>query len=298
MVDGQAVVQAQQNFAAVIPLHILAKAQDPNHSWHQQLWPQAQETEIHHAYTDDPVADHQYQPIPGVIHKYQDRVLIIAAGHCAVHCRYCFRRQFPYGDGLASRNHWSGAIDYIRARPKISEVILSGGDPLTLSTDKLKQLTDRLAGIVHIHRLRIHTRIPMVLPDRCDDTFLTWLRQLTMPCTIVLHINHADEFDASNRAVISELKRAGALLLNQSVLLKNVNDSAEALIKLSHSLVTAGILPYYLNLLDKVSGTAHFEIDDETALSLHRQIRTQLPGYMVPRLVRDEGRSESKTLYV
>jgi EF-P beta-lysylation protein EpmB len=244
----------------------------------------------------DPVGDLARTRSPGLIHKYRGRVLLIATASCAVHCRYCFRRHFPYAEELAARDHWNAAVTEIAADRSIHEVILSGGDPLSLATAKLRELTDALATIPHVRRLRIHTRWPIVLPQRVDADLLAWLRQLPWPVVVVVHANHAREFDTEVGEALQLLRRAGATLLNQSVLLRGVNDSVAALVELSRALGDHSVMPYYLHLLDRVAGAAHFEVDPRYARQLVRQLRAELPGYMVPRLAREDAGRQSKTV--
>lgn len=235
----------------------------------------------------DAVGDLASRGATGVLHKYAGRVLLIATGSCAVHCRYCFRRHFPYAEETAARERWTPALDYIGADRSITEVILSGGDPLSLATSKLAELSAALSRISHIRRLRIHSRLPIVLPERVDPELLGWLSALPWPTTIVLHANHGNELDAAVASACQRLRSAGVPLLNQAVLLRGVNDTAEALQALSERLFELGVLPYYLHLLDRVHGSAHFEVADQPAQALLQQLRERLPGYLVPRLVRE-----------
>ncbi|WP_234710347.1 MULTISPECIES: EF-P beta-lysylation protein EpmB, partial [Xanthomonas] len=235
----------------------------------------------------DPVGDAAARTAAGVIQKYRGRALLIATGSCAVHCRYCFRRHFPYAEETASRDGWRDAVAAIAADPSIEEVLLSGGDPLSLATPKLAELTDALAAVPHLKRLRIHSRLPIVLPERVDAPLLAWLRSLPWPVAFVLHANHANEFDSAVDAAAQGLREAGAQLLNQAVLLRGVNDSVDALAALSERSFAAGVLPYYLHQLDRVAGVAHFEVDDARARALHAELAARLSGYLVPRLVRE-----------
>ncbi|MCC4587167.1 EF-P beta-lysylation protein EpmB [Xanthomonas sp. NCPPB 1067] len=235
----------------------------------------------------DAVGDAAARTASGVIQKYRGRALLIATGSCAVHCRYCFRRHFPYAEETAARDGWRQAVAAIAADPSIDEVLLSGGDPLSLATPKLVELTDALGRIPHLKRLRIHTRLPVVLPARVDAPLLAWLRSLPWPVALVIHANHANEFDADVDAALQALRDAGAQLLNQAVLLRGVNDSVDALAALSERSFAAGVLPYYLHQLDRVAGVAHFEVDDARARALHAELATRLSGYLVPRLVRE-----------
>jgi EF-P beta-lysylation protein EpmB len=261
-----------------------------------QVLPVAAEGEGAPGWLLDPVGDLKATRGPGLIHKYRSRVLLIATASCAVHCRYCFRRHFPYSEELAARDQWSAAVAEIAADPTISEVILSGGDPLSLATPKLRELTDALAAIPHVRRLRIHSRWPIVLPQRVDTELLAWLRQLPWPVVVVVHANHAREFDADVGVALRALRAAGATLLNQSVLLRGVNDTAAALRDLSLALGDHGVIPYYLHLLDRVVGAAHFEVELARARRLIRQLRADLPGYLVPRLAREDAGAASKTV--
>jgi EF-P beta-lysylation protein EpmB len=236
---------------------------------------------------DDPVGDRDASALPGLLHKYKGRVLLTLTGGCAVHCRYCFRRHFPYGEENPGRGQWQGAIDYIQAHPEIDEVIFSGGDPLLLDTPQLQRLTDRLAGLTQLKRLRIHSRLPLVLPERIDTPFLSWLTGLPWHTVIVTHANHPRELAQPQAGALRQLTEAGTTLLNQSVLLRGVNDAVATLEQLSKTLFHHGVLPYYLHQLDRVSGAAHFEVSDGQAVALLEELRTRLPGYLVPRLVRE-----------
>jgi EF-P beta-lysylation protein EpmB len=243
----------------------------------------------------DAVGDQAARGASGVIHKYDGRALLVATGSCAIHCRYCFRRHFPYAEETAAAGQWREAIDYLRADTSIHEVLLSGGDPLSLATAKLAELTDALRALPHVRRLRLHTRLPIVLPERVDAELLDWLRALPWPVAVVVHANHANEIDAAVAAALARLRANGATVLNQAVLLRGVNDDAAVLADLSEALFAAGALPYYLHQLDRVAGTAHFEVDDAQALALHARLQATLPGYLVPRLVREEPGAPSKT---
>jgi len=245
-------------------------------------------------FTRDAVGDLDARVGHGVLHKYEGRALLVATGSCAIHCRYCFRRHFPYAEETAAANRWQAALDRVRADTSIEEIILSGGDPLSLSTGKLAELTDALAAIGHVKRLRIHTRLPVVLPERIDSAFLDWLAGLSLQRVVVLHANHANEIDASVAAACADLRGAGATLLNQSVLLRGVNDAADALAALSERLIACGVLPYYLHQLDRVAGAAHFEVPDSRALALVDELAARLPGYLVPRLVREVAGAPAK----
>ena len=260
---------------------------DPNDPLLRQVLPLVDEERIVPGFDLDAVGDTDARAGSGVIRKYQGRALLVSTGSCAIHCRYCFRRHFPYAEETAAAGHWREAVDIIAGDPDIDEVILSGGDPLSLSTAKLTELTDALAGINHLKRLRIHTRLPVVLPERVDRELLAWIQALPWPVTVVLHVNHGDEFTTDVDIALQGLRVTGATLLNQAVLLRGVNDSVDALAWLSERGFQAGVLPYYLHQLDRVSGSAHFEVDDVRALALHAALAARLAGYLVPRLVRE-----------
>lgn len=253
----------------------------------RQVLPLDDEDRIVPGFALDAVGDGAAKAADGVIRKYQGRALLVGTGSCAVNCRYCFRRHFPYADETAARGQWQDAVTAIMADPGIEEVILSGGDPLSLSTSKLADLTAQLAAIPHLKRLRLHTRLPVVLPARIDTEFTEWLATLPWPIAVVIHANHANEFDDEVDAALGRLRDAGAMLLNQAVLLKGVNDSVDALAALSERSFAAGVLPYYLHQLDRVQGTAHFEVADDVAIGLHRALMARLSGYLIPRLVRE-----------
>ncbi|AER56291.1 Putative radical SAM superfamily protein [Pseudoxanthomonas spadix BD-a59] len=281
--------QAAAQFPLRVPRGFIARMRhgDAHDPLLRQVLPLDAELRVLPGFGLDAVGDAAARSATGVIQKYDGRALLVATGSCAIHCRYCFRRHFPYGEETAARDHWAQAIARIGADDTIDEVILSGGDPLSLSTPKLAELTDALATVPHLKRLRIHSRLPVVLPERVDAALLQWLSALPWPVTVVVHANHANELDARVDAALAALRGAGALLLNQAVLLRGVNDSVQALADLSTRGLAAGVLPYYLHQLDRVQGVAHFEVDDATALALHAQLAARLSGYLVPRLVRE-----------
>ena len=280
---------AAAQFPLRVPRGFVARMRpgDPHDPLLRQVLPLDEEDVVVPGFGLDAVGDAAARAGAGLIRKYRGRALLVATGSCAVHCRYFFRRHFPYAEDTAARDGWGAAVDAIRADPGIEEVILSGGDPLSLSTQKLAQLTDALRDVPHLQRLRIHTRLPIALPERADDALCTWLGALPWPTTVVVHANHANEFDAAVDHAMQRLRATGATLLNQAVLLRGVNDSVDALAQLSVRGFAAGVLPYYLHQLDRVAGAAHFEVDDATALALHRQLSARLSGYLVPRLVRE-----------
>lgn len=260
---------------------------DPDDPLLRQVLPLAAECEEASGFALDPVGDLNAMRVPGLLHKYHGRVLLIATGACAVHCRYCFRRHFPYGDASARADSLRAALAYIAADASVREVILSGGDPLSLNDRRLSELVQGVQAISHVERLRIHTRLPVVLPTRVDDALTEWLRACRLKKIVVIHANHAREIDASVTGALRRLTAAGATLLNQSVLLRGVNDSVEALGALSEALFSAGALPYYLHLLDQVRGAAHFEVPAGRGVQLVAALHGVLPGYLVPRLVQE-----------
>lgn len=281
--------RAAAQFPLRVPRGFVARMRhgDPHDPLLRQVLPLDDELRPAPGYSLDAVGDAAARVGHGVIHKYAGRALLVATGSCAVHCRYCFRRHFPYAGETAAAGGWQEAVAAVRADPTITEVILSGGDPLSLSTPRLAELSGLLATIPHLRRLRIHTRLPIVLPERIDDDFVGWIARLPWPVAVVVHANHAREFDAAVDRAMSRLREAGASVLNQAVLLRGVNDSAEALATLCERGFEAGVLPYYLHQLDRVAGAAHFEVPDAEALALHRALVARLPGYLVPKLVRE-----------
>ncbi|WP_028081340.1 EF-P beta-lysylation protein EpmB [Solimonas soli] len=260
-----------------------------------QVWPQTREADETPGYAIDAVGDLHRVRRDGLIHKYRGRVLLVATGACAVHCRYCFRRHFPYAEQLAARGQWSAVLDEIAGDASIEEVILSGGDPLSLSDERLGELVEALGAIPQLKRLRVHTRQPIVLPERIDGRLLAWLDRTRLQTVFVLHANHASELDDAVRAALAPLRQRGIALLNQSVLLAGVNDDADTLAALSERLFACGVLPYYLHLLDRVQGAAHFDLPVQRAQELMRVLSSRLPGYLLPRLVREIAGRPSKT---
>jgi EF-P beta-lysylation protein EpmB len=279
--------------------HVFAnriKQNDPNDPILRQVFPYIDEDHEVSGYIKDPLAESGVQPVKGLLQKYESRVLSITTAACAIHCRYCFRRHFPYQESTASSQHWKTAIEYIRADKSIHEVILSGGDPLTLSDRRLTEICSALASIKHIKRIRFHTRLPIVLPDRINSTLLKILTDTDKSIVFVIHSNHANELDDDVSTSISLLQRFGILVLNQSVLLKGVNDTVTSLINLSERLVENNVVPYYLHLLDPVAGAAHYETSTEHAIALINEMQASVSGYLVPKLVREEIDGTSKTL--
>jgi EF-P beta-lysylation protein EpmB len=284
-----AATAAARLFPLRVPRGFVARMRphDPRDPLLRQVLPLAEECLAVEGFGEDPVGDLYAMVVPGVLHKYHGRVLLTATGACAVHCRYCFRRHFRYAEANPVVDQWRQALDYIAGDVSITEVILSGGDPLSLSDRRLADLALRLDAIPHLRRLRLHTRVPIVLPERVNDELRDWLGATRLKTAVVVHANHANEIDASVITALAGLKASGAELLNQSVLLRGVNDSTEALVALSEKLFEAGVLPYYLHMLDKTQGAAHFEVEETAARRLMAELNRQLPGYLVPRLVRE-----------
>ena len=253
----------------------------------QQVLPLKRELDEKPGSLLDPVGDNSAVVTQGVLHKYQGRVLIVSTGACAIHCRFCFRRNFSYSDSVADQAHWQQVVDYIESHPAVREVILSGGDPLMLSDDKLQQQIQSLSSIGHVRRLRLHTRVPVVLPQRITPALLELLADGRLQSVMVFHINHPNELTPGLANAVKRLQQHTVTLLNQTVLLRGINDSVELLSDLSEQLHTIGILPYYLHMLDRVQGAGHFEVTDEQPVKIYRQLLNRLPGYLVPRLVRE-----------
>lgn len=288
--------QAAALFPLRVPLGYVARMQkgNPADPLLRQVLPLGEELVTADGFSADPVGDLDAMAIPGLLHKYAGRVLLITTAACGVHCRYCFRRHFPYREANAASLDWQPALDYIAADPSIHEVILSGGDPLSLSDHRLAQLVTQLATIPHLQRLRLHTRQVIVLPQRVDSELLAWLAGCRLQTVMVVHANHANEINHDVTAALLRLKETGVTLLNQAVLLKGVNDDVQILAALSERLFTAQVLPYYLHQLDRVQGARHFEVSDAQALELVHALRDRLPGYLVPRLVREQAGQMAK----
>jgi L-lysine 2,3-aminomutase len=287
---------AERRFPLRVPRAYVSRMRkgDPNDPLLRQVLPSTLEELEIEGYHGDPVGDLNAMPVPGVLHKYHGRVLLITTGACGIHCRYCFRRHFPYGDANLSASTLHTALDYITKDFTITEVILSGGDPLALPDERLANLANQLGAIPHIKRLRIHSRLPIVLPERIDASLLTWLKNSPLQKVMVVHANHPNEIDEETARALHSLQDCGVTVLNQSVLLRGVNDDTDALCALSEVLFAAGVLPYYLHLFDKVQGAAHFDVPESLALRLIKNMRKRLPGYLVPRLVREVANTPAK----
>jgi len=280
---------AIRQFPLRVPLPFVEKMKkgDPNDPLLLQILPVTQEEQLDPDYQLDPLEELKSNPVSGLIHKYTNRVLMIGAQTCAVNCRYCFRRHFPYQENRISSQQLDKIIKYIENHPEVDEVILSGGDPLVNNDAQLSKIINRLNNIPHIKRLRVHTRLPVVIPSRVNDQMLSWITESRCPVTFVFHVNHPNEINNDLAEAIQKLRNSGCTVFNQAVLLKGINDQLETQLELSNKLFLAGALPYYLNLLDKVQGSQHFNVPEKDALALIEQMMKNTSGYLVPKLVRE-----------
>ena len=269
------------------------KKGDPNDPLLLQVLPTLKEKDP--SGCKDPVGDLNAMLTPGLLHKYHGRALLITTGACAIHCRYCFRRHFPYSENSGQTSNWQNALTYLRDHPEIQEVILSGGDPLVLNDIKLKTLCTELETIPQLKWLRLHTRLPVVLPSRINHSLIQWMKNSRFRITMVIHANHANEITTSEQQALQKLRDIGVTLLNQSVLLNGINDSVFDLVNLSTRLHDSGVIPYYLHLLDKVQGAMHFDVEHRRACKIVDKVKAELPGFLVPRLVLEESGASSKT---
>ena len=288
---------AQRQFSLKVPRYyadLMGKG-DPDDPLLRQVLPCHEEMIDTPGFIADPVGDLQAKQQAGLLHKYQGRVLILTTGACGVHCRYCFRRHYPYQNGTATPGQWQSILDTIRSQTSIREVILSGGDPLMINDQRLAKMVGELQALTQLKRLRLHSRLPVVLPQRITPELLELLSNSRLQSVMVLHANHPKELSPALAAACEKMRSAGITLLNQSVLLKGVNDDAETLIRLSEGLFEIGVMPYYLHLLDRVSGAGHFEVEPHRIEPLKQQLLHQLPGYLVPRMVREIAGEASKT---
>ena len=287
---------ARKLFAQRVPQSFVDRMEkgNPYDPLLRQVLPLSEEFEVHEGYSNDPLEE-QGNELPGLLHKYRNRALMIVKGGCAVNCRYCFRRHFPYQENKSGKQAWKKCLEYMGQQPELNEVIFSGGDPLMAKDDEIQWLLEHIAQIPHIKRLRIHSRLPVVIPARITDELCQRLRASRLQIVLVTHINHANEINAEFAAQMAKLKQAGVTLLNQAVLLKDVNNSIEAQVALNEALFDAGILPYYLHVLDKVQGAAHYFVSDEEAKTIMRGVITRVSGYLVPKLTREIGGRPSKT---
>ncbi|WP_392558509.1 EF-P beta-lysylation protein EpmB [Orbus mooreae] len=292
-----AILAAKKQFPLRVPRSFISRMEqgNPQDPLLRQILCDAQEMDIVDGYSSDPLAE-QNNSIPSLLHKYHNRALLITKTNCAINCRYCFRRHFPYSDNQGNKANLSQALDYIAKHDELNEIILSGGDPLMAKDHELNWLIEALEKIPHIERLRIHTRLAVVIPNRITDTLCQLLANSRLDVVLVTHINHPNEIDQSVVDAMQKLKQHQVTLLNQSVLLKTINDDAKTLAQLSNKLFKAGVLPYYLHVLDKVQGAAHFFVDDKIAQSLMRELASQVSGYLVPKLAREIGGEKNKRL--
>ncbi len=288
--------EARQLFAQRVPQSFVDRMEkgNPFDPLLRQVLPLSEEFDVKQGYSNDPLLE-QDNAIPGLLHKYRNRALMIVKGGCAINCRYCFRRHFPYQENKGSKAVWQQSLDYVQQQPEINEVILSGGDPLMAKDDELRWLVGRIADIKHIKRIRIHSRLPVVIPARITDELLEIFSTTRLQVVMVTHVNHAQEINHELRLATARLKLAGITLLNQGVMLKGVNDSIEAQVALSEALFDASILPYYIHVLDKVQGAAHFYISDHEAKRIMAGLLERVSGYLVPTLTREIGGRSSKT---
>lgn len=288
---------AGQDFPLLVPRGYVARMRvgDPQDPLLRQVLPLEEEGFAAPGYVADPVGDLSAMARPGVLHKYHGRALVVATGACGIHCRYCFRRHFPYTQANPMPERWQQVHEYLQADGSIEELILSGGDPLSLADHRLAGLLEAVQNVPHLKRLRLHTRYPVILPERLTGDLLGLLSELPQQVILVIHANHANEIDTNVQQALAPWRQAGITLLNQAVLLRGVNDSASALANLSEALFAAGVLPYYLHQLDPVQGAAHFAVDDSRARTLEAALRNRLPGYLVPRLVREQAGTPAKT---
>jgi EF-P beta-lysylation protein EpmB len=288
--------QARTLFPMRVPRPFASLMQIGN--WHdpllQQVAPQQAEFIDKHGFVTDPLQE-QKGPTAGLIHKYKSRILLVVRGGCAVNCRYCFRRHFPYQDNHLGQAQYQSVIDYVQRDTRINEVIFSGGDPLMANDQQLSKLAKQVDDIAHVKRLRIHTRLPVVIPSRVNDELIAWLKSLRVKPVMVLHINHKNEIGEALREKTRMLTQAGVTLLNQSVLLKNINDNADIICELSEALFDANILPYYLHMFDPVKGASHFDVGKKVAIDIMAEAIKRLPGFLVPKLVQELPGQPGKT---
>ena len=285
-------------FPVFVPPHYLSliRRSDPQDPLLRQVLPVDSEKTPVEGFTYNPVDEEAAMLQGGVLRKYAGRVLLVTTGACAVHCRYCFRRHFPYEEITHSDAAWDQVLDAIAADDSLGEVILSGGDPLTMTDERLARLVGKIAIVPHVTRLRVHTRLPVMVPSRITDELIHWLTDTRLTPIVVIHANHAEELDDRVADGLSRLAEMRVMLLNQAVLLRGVNDSVDALTNLSQRLVEVGVVPYYLHQLDRVAGAAHFEVPVDEGQQLLQKLRAKLPGYMIPKYVQEIPGEPSKTL--
>ncbi|MCT9165013.1 EF-P beta-lysylation protein EpmB [Acinetobacter baumannii] len=290
-------ILASEKFKLRVPRAFVGKmnAKDPLDPLLLQVLPHHLELEEHPEFVTDPLGEEAANQLPGVLHKYKSRFLLTLTGACAVHCRYCFRRHFPYQENLPKNEDWLNIKNYIDSNPDINEVILSGGDPLTLSNRKLALWLERLSSLKQVKILRIHSRVPIVIPNRIDEELISLLKNSRLRIILVVHSNHASELDDFTCSKLLQLSEHHITVLNQAVLLKGVNDSAQTLTDLSYRLFEARVMPYYLHVLDKVKGAQHFDLIPSEIDAIYQDVLASLPGYLVPKLVREIAGEKNKT---
>jgi len=281
-------VDSAPDFSMRVPEPFISRmvSGDPKDPLLRQVLSVVDERQVMPGFSPDPL-DERGSPLTGVLHKYRSRVLLIYRGGCAINCRYCFRRHFPYQEQTLTSRDVDALLDYLTQHPEVNEVILSGGDPLMADDASISQLFSRIESVPTIKRLRIHSRLPVVIPERVTESLCGAIASTRLPVVTVLHINHANEIDASVENAVARLKKVCRSVLNQAVILRGVNNTAKCLIELSERLFEAGIDPYYLNVLDRVAGAHHFDVSDEEVASLYQALLDALPGYLVPKLVRE-----------
>ena len=281
--------RAAQRFPLVVPRGFVARMHrgDPHDPLLRQVLPLGDELGEVEGVVADPVQDGEAERAPGLLQKYRGRALLVTTGSCAVNCRYCFRRHYPYGEVPRGEEAWQPALDAIRSDRTLREVILSGGDPLILSDESLRRLIELLSTIGHLTRLRIHTRLPIVLPERITDGLLDTLRNTRLTSIVVVHANHAAELAGTCSAALGRLIDSGLPVFNQAVLLRGVNDAIESLVELCERCIDLRVSPYYLHQLDPVQGAAHFHVDPQRGRDLVQSLRERLPGYAVPEYVKE-----------
>ena len=296
--EEAASVTSEQLFPTRVPISFAQKMRKGDLSCPllKQVLAISKENHVNEGFLIDPLNEQAANPVQGLLHKYYGRVLITLASSCAINCRYCFRRHFPYKENQISASRWQAILEYIQADPSIHEVIMSGGDPLMHKTKRIKQYIDDLAPIAHVKTVRFHSRLPVVMPERINSNFIEMLKIAPFKIVMVIHCNHPAELCDQTKAVFKALTQAGVTLLNQSVLLKNINDSSKVLATLSHKLFEQSVMPYYLHILDKVKGTAHFDLDLIGAKKIYSQLQEKLPGYLVPKMVVEQPGAMNKTL--
>lgn len=295
--SGTPVIRAETTFPTFVPREYLSRIRwgDPDDPLLRQVLPVPLEDGQADGFTPDPVGDLHAMAAPGVLHKYEGRALLVTTGACGIHCRYCFRREFPYGSAGSRAEAWRPFLEYLKSRDDIEEVLLSGGDPLTLTDGKLKELVTAIEAFAHVRRLRIHSRMPVVIPQRVTGELVELLASSRLAVWFVVHLNHPNELDRSVADRLAMLVDAGIPVLNQAVLLRGVNDDVETLAELCRRLVDHRVQPYYLHQLDRVRGAAHFEVPVSEGQALVEQLRSRLPGYAVPSYVVETAGAPSKT---